>query len=60
LRVPPPTSARRAGSTTLPGYIEFCKSTFRTSGTKGWRIVVDRAHGAGYAVAAGLHELAPK
>ncbi len=43
-----------------PGrYIEFCKSTFPTErDLKGWRIVVDCAHGAGYHVAPPVfHEL---
>jgi len=40
-------------------YIEFCKSTFPTElDLKGWRIVVDCAHGAGYNVAPPVfHEL---
>ena len=40
-------------------YIEFCKSTFPTElDLKGWRIVVDCAHGAGYHVAPPVfHEL---
>jgi phosphoglucosamine mutase len=40
-------------------YIEFCKSTFpNEQDLKGWRIVVDCAHGAGYAVAPPVfHEL---
>ncbi len=40
-------------------YIEFCKSTFPTDrDLKGWRIVVDCAHGAGYHVAPPVfHEL---
>ncbi|MCL2297453.1 MAG: phosphoglucosamine mutase [Proteobacteria bacterium] len=40
-------------------YIEFCKSTFPNElDLKGWRIVVDCAHGAGYHVAPPvLHEL---
>ena len=43
-----------------PGrYIEFCKSTFPSErDLKGWRIVVDCAHGAGYHVAPPVfHEL---
>jgi phosphoglucosamine mutase len=43
-----------------PGrYIEFCKSTFPNElDLKGWRIVVDCAHGAGYHVAPPVfHEL---
>ena len=40
-------------------YIEFCKSTFPTElDLKGWRIVIDCAHGAGYHVAPPVfHEL---
>ena len=40
-------------------YIEFCKSTFPNElDLKGWRIVVDCAHGAGYHVAPPVfHEL---
>jgi len=40
-------------------YIEFCKSTFPNDfDLKGWRIVVDCAHGAGYSVAPPVfHEL---
>ncbi len=40
-------------------YIEFCKSTFPAElDLKGWRIVVDCAHGAGYHVAPPVfHEL---
>jgi phosphoglucosamine mutase len=40
-------------------YIEFCKSTFPSElDLKGWRIVVDCAHGAGYHVAPPVfHEL---
>ena len=40
-------------------YIEFCKSTFPNDlDLKGWRIVVDCAHGAGYHVAPPVfHEL---
>jgi phosphoglucosamine mutase len=40
-------------------YIEFCKSTFPSElDLKGWRIVVDCAHGAGYNVAPPVfHEL---
>jgi phosphoglucosamine mutase len=40
-------------------YIEFCKSTFPSDlDLKGWRIVVDCAHGAGYHVAPPVfHEL---
>ncbi len=50
--------ARRVGD--APGrYIEFCKSTFPTErDLKGWRIVVDCAHGAAYHVAPPVfHEL---
>ncbi|MEO5701200.1 MAG: phosphoglucosamine mutase [Casimicrobiaceae bacterium] len=50
--------ARRVGD--APGrYIEFCKSTFPTErDLRGWRIVVDCAHGAAYHVAPPvLHEL---
>ena len=55
-----PSSARRGASTMRRGrYIEFCKSTFPTElDLKGWRIVVDCAHGAGYHVAPPVfHEL---
>ena len=40
-------------------YVEFCKSTFPTElDLRGWRIVVDCAHGAGYHVAPPVfHEL---
>jgi len=40
-------------------YIEFCKSTFPSDlDLKGWRIVIDCAHGAGYNVAPPVfHEL---
>jgi phosphoglucosamine mutase len=40
-------------------YVEFCKSTFPTElDLKGWRILVDCAHGAGYHVAPPVfHEL---
>ncbi len=40
-------------------YIEFCKSTFPNElDLRGWRIVVDCAHGAGYHVAPCVfHEL---
>ena len=40
-------------------YIEFCKSTFPSDlDLKGWRIVVDCAHGAAYHVAPPVfHEL---
>ena len=50
--------ARRVGD--APGrYIEFCKSTFPSElDLKGWRIVVDCAHGAAYHVAPPVfHEL---
>ena len=50
--------ARRVAD--APGrYIEFCKSTFPGErDLKGWRIVVDCAHGAGYHVAPPVfHEL---
>ncbi|MEP7206844.1 MAG: phosphoglucosamine mutase [Casimicrobiaceae bacterium] len=50
--------ARRVGD--APGrYIEFCKSTFPTErDLRGWRIVVDCAHGAAYHVAPPVfHEL---
>jgi len=50
--------ARRVAD--APGrYIEFCKSTFPNElDLKGWRIVVDCAHGAGYHVAPPVfHEL---
>lgn len=50
--------ARRVGDA-AGRYIEFCKSTFPFErDLKGWRIVVDCAHGAGYHVAPPVfHEL---
>ena len=39
-------------------YIEFCKSTFPNHLDRGWRIVVDSAHGATYQIVGPvLHEL---
>ena len=47
------SSARRSRIDDAAGrYIEFCKSTFPDElDLRGWRIVVDCAHGAGYHVA---------